>query len=102
MTFLNGLFLFGLFAGLVPVLIHLLARRRAERREFPSLEFLREILYRRIQRARLRQFLLLMLRILAMCALAAALALCRTKPNSLINRLPTNLPASGTNSAARR
>jgi hypothetical protein len=74
MTFLNGLFLFGLFAGLVPILIHLLARRRAAKRDFPSLDFLNEILFRKIQRARLRQLLLLLLRVLAVCALAVALA----------------------------
>jgi len=74
MSFLNAVFLFGLAAGAIPLLVHLLSRRRARKREFPSIEFLKEILYRRIRRARLRQILLLLLRTVAITALAVALA----------------------------
>ena len=42
MHFLNPLFLLGLAASSVPLLIHLLTRRRPRRTEFSSVEFLRE------------------------------------------------------------
>ena len=42
MLFLAPLTLIGLLLVALPVLIHLLARRRARKVDFPSLEFLRE------------------------------------------------------------
>ncbi|HEV8481680.1 MAG TPA: BatA and WFA domain-containing protein [Candidatus Eisenbacteria bacterium] len=74
MTFLNPLFLFGLLASSLPVLIHLLTRRRPRRVEFSSVEFLREVRLAEMRRFRLREWLLLLLRALAVAALALALA----------------------------
>jgi len=73
-TFLNPLFLLGLLAAAVPVLIHLLTRRKPKRVEFSSVEFLREVRLVELRRFRLREWLLLALRVLAVACLALALA----------------------------
>ncbi len=74
MSFLNPLFLFGLAAAAVPILIHLFTRRRPREMRFPSLEFLSEVNRSEIRRLRLRQWLLLLLRTLAVAALALAIS----------------------------
>lgn len=74
MNFLNPFFLFGLGAAALPVLIHLFTRRRPREVRFPSLEFLTEVNQSEIRRLRLRQWLLLALRTLAVAALALAMA----------------------------
>ncbi len=74
MSFLNPLFLFGLLAAAIPVVIHLFTRRRPRERPFPSLEFLAEVNQSEIRRLRLKQWLLLLLRTLAVAAIALALA----------------------------
>ncbi len=74
MTFLNPLYLFGLFAAGIPVVIHLLTRRRPKRIPFSSVEFLREVNVAQLRRFRLREFLLLALRTLAIALLALALS----------------------------
>lgn len=74
MNFLNPLFLVGLAGAAVPLLIHLLTRRRPRRREFSSIEFLREARVVEMRRFRLREWLLLALRMLAVACLALALA----------------------------
>jgi hypothetical protein len=74
MTFLNPLLLFGLAAAAIPLVIHLLTRRRPKRTEFSSVEFLREVRLAEMRRFRLREWLLLLLRILAVACLALALA----------------------------
>jgi len=74
MNFLNPLFLVGLAAAAVPLLIHLLTRRRPRRTEFSSVEFLREARVVQMRRFRLREWLLLLLRMLAVACLALALA----------------------------
>lgn len=74
MSFLNPLFLFGLAAAAIPILIHLFTRRRPRERRFSSLEFLSEVNQSEIRRLRLRQWLLLLLRTLAVACLALALA----------------------------
>jgi hypothetical protein len=73
-SFLNPLFLFGLVAAAVPILIHLFTRKRPRERAFPSLEFLSEVNRSEIRRLRLRQWLLLLLRTLAVAALALAIS----------------------------
>ena len=55
MHFLNPLFLLGLAASSVPLLIHLLTRRRPRRTEFSSVEFLREARVVEMRRFRLRE-----------------------------------------------
>ncbi|MEO6461508.1 MAG: BatA and WFA domain-containing protein, partial [Candidatus Eisenbacteria bacterium] len=74
MTFLNPLYLFGLLAAGIPIVIHLLTRRRPKRITFPSVEFLREVNVAQLRRFRLREFLLLALRTLAIALLALALS----------------------------
>jgi len=73
-NFLNPLFLFGLLAAAIPVIIHLFTRRRPRERPFPSLEFLAEVNQSEIRRLRLKQWLLLLLRTLAVAAIALAMA----------------------------
>ena len=54
MTFLTPLFLLGLAALAIPVLIHLTQRERTAVVEFPSLMFLRKIPYESVKRRRIR------------------------------------------------
>ena len=74
MNFLNPLFLFGLGAAAIPVLIHLFTRRKPREVRFPSLDFLAEVNQSEIRRLRLKQWLLLLLRTLAIALLAIAMA----------------------------
>ena len=75
LTFLNSLFLAGLAAAALPILIHLFSKRRAKEVRFPSLEFLQEVSRKKVRRLQLRQILLLVLRVLiiGLFALAAPL-----------------------------
>ncbi len=74
MNFLNPLFLFGLGAAAIPVLIHLFTRRKPREVRFPSLDFISEVNQSEIRRLRLKQWLLLLLRTLAVALLAMAMA----------------------------
>ncbi len=74
MTFLNPAFLFGLFGMAVPLVIHLLSRRTARRVEFSSLEFLRNLERKSLKRVRVRQLLLLLVRMLLIAAVSLAMA----------------------------
>ena len=72
--FLYPAFLFGLAAASLPILIHLLNRRRLKRIRFPALRFIL-LSQKRISRSyRLRHWLLLALRTLAVVFLALLLA----------------------------
>ncbi|MBD3265281.1 VWA domain-containing protein [bacterium] len=69
MFFLNPSFLIGLFSLSVPVMIHLIARRKRNRVVFSSLRFLRSS-QRRVGRAfNIRQWILLALRVLILTTL---------------------------------
>src|SRR5262245_63363048 len=72
MSFLNPLFLLGLAAVTVPVIVHLVRRTRAPRVEFPSLMFVRRIPQRTIRRRRMQNWLLFALRCLAFLLLVSA------------------------------
>jgi len=72
--FLNGAFLAALVAGAIPILIHLLNRRRVRRVRFSSLEFLDASSQRRMRRVNIRRILILALRTLAVLLLALAFA----------------------------
>ncbi len=74
MSFLAPLFFLGLAALTVPVFIHLTQRERKTVVEFPSLMFLRKILYESVQRRRIRDWLLLMLRLAALAVIVLAFA----------------------------
>jgi hypothetical protein len=73
LSFLNSIFLAGLAAAVVPILIHLFSRRRAKEVVFPSLEYLREISHQKVRRMRLRQWILLALRVLVLALFALAM-----------------------------
>lgn len=73
LNFLNPIFLAGLAAAALPILIHLFSRRRAREVTFPSLEYLQEISRRKVRRMRLRQWLLLALRVLIIAFFAMAM-----------------------------
>jgi hypothetical protein len=74
MAFLNPIFLLGVMAAALPVLVHLVRRTRAERLQFPSLMFLRRIEQKTIRQRRLRNLLLLAMRCMALLLLALAFA----------------------------
>ena len=73
-SFLNPAFLWALPAIAIPVLIHLLSRRRLPEVAFPTTQFLRELEPREIRRLKLREILLLILRTLAILLLVLAFA----------------------------
>ena len=74
MTFLApGLLLLGLAAA-VPLVLHLLQRQQGPRMVFPALRYLKRAEREHATRIRLRQVLLLALRVLALLLLAAAAA----------------------------
>jgi hypothetical protein len=72
--FLNGLFLFALGAVTLPVLIHILNRRRLRRVRFSTIEFIGELNKRRMSKINLRRWLVLFLRALAVALLVLAFA----------------------------
>ncbi len=74
MRSLSPLALAGLALIALPIVIHLLVRRRAGRIDFPSLKFLRETPSFRLRPRRIQQPLLLALRVAAIALLAFGLA----------------------------
>jgi hypothetical protein len=64
MTFLNPFVLFGLAAAAIPILLHLLNKRKLRTVEFSSLAFLKELQKSTMRKITLRQWLLLLLRTL--------------------------------------
>ncbi len=74
MGLLAPLFLIGLAAVAVPVIIHMRLRHRSQVVAFPSLMFISRAPYRSVRRRRLRDLLLLALRCLALALLAVAFA----------------------------
>jgi hypothetical protein len=74
MTFLNPAILFGLFAASIPILIHLLNLRKLKKIDFSTLQFLKELQKSKIRRVKLKQWLLLALRILIILLIVTAFA----------------------------
>jgi hypothetical protein len=74
MALLAPLFLLGLVAVAVPVVLHLSQRARREPVRFPSLAFVRRVPFKTTERRRLRDRLLLLLRVAALALLAVAFA----------------------------
>ncbi len=92
MGFLNSLLLVGLAASALPIIIHLINRRRAVRRSFPALEFLRRSQKKLARSLKVRQRILLALRVLALLLLALAMArpyLLSDEAEAEADRLPT-------------
>lgn len=74
MGFLNTIILaFAAFAA-IPVLIHLLNRRRVKKVYFSSLEYLKSLQKTRMRRLKIKQLLLMILRILAILLIVGAFA----------------------------
>lgn len=74
MSFVGVAFLFALPLAAAPLLLHLFDRRRNERIEWGAMQFLLEASARKTSARRLKQWLLLLLRCLAIAALVLALA----------------------------
>lgn len=74
MNFLNPLFLFGLAAASLPILIHLLNLRKSKKLEFSTLQFLKELQKSKIRKLKLKQWLLLLLRTLIIICIVLAFA----------------------------
>lgn len=74
MDFLNPFFLLGLLAVALPVIIHLINLRRPQKVSFSTLSFFNELRKSTIRRIRIKQYLLMALRALAILFLALALA----------------------------
>ncbi len=72
MTFLNPTFLFALFASAIPILIHLFNLRRLRTVEFSSVKFLKELQRSRIRALKIKQIILLIIRVLAIVFLVLA------------------------------
>lgn len=74
MNFLNPAILYGLFAAVLPLVIHLLSRRRAKNVPFPSIVLLERMKTDRMRRLRLKQLILILLRTLIILAVVLAFA----------------------------
>ena len=74
MSFLTPLFLAGLAGIAVPIIIHLIQKERKNVVAFPSLMFLRRIPYQSVNRRRIRNWPLLLLRIAALAIIVLAFA----------------------------
>lgn len=74
LTFLNPLFLFGLAAGMIPILIHRLTQRKAIPRKFSAVRLLLQSQRVTARPQRLKHLLLLALRILAVMGLVFMMA----------------------------
>jgi len=74
MTFLNPIVLLGLVAAGIPLIIHLFNFRRPQRIDFSSLAFVRELEKTTMRRVRIKQWLLLLMRTLAIASLVLAFA----------------------------
>lgn len=74
MDFVNPTFLFGLFAVIIPVIIHLFNFRRFRRVYFTNVDYIRELKQETRKQSRLKHLLVLIARILAITALVFAFA----------------------------
>ncbi len=74
MTFLTPAFLLGALAATVPIVLHLLRRERLPRVPFSDVRLLRGARFEQTRRQRLRELLLLALRVAALLLLALAFA----------------------------
>jgi hypothetical protein len=72
--FLNSVFLFALGAALLPIIIHLLNRRRIRKIPFSSLKFIEEVSHKRMRKLNMRRALILLLRTAAVLLLVIAFA----------------------------
>ena len=83
-AFLNPLFLFGLGAGILPILIHRLIQRKAIPRDFSAVRLLWKSEQTMARPQRLKHILLLVLRVLAVVSLVLLMARPVTMPRGLL------------------
>ena len=95
MTFLAGSLLGGLVLASVPIIIHILNRRRFQIIDWPPMKYLKLTLKRNRRRIRFEQLLLLAMRTLAVILLILAVARPVIPQNSLASLLP-GLPERAT------
>lgn len=88
MTFLNQALLFGMFAVSIPIIIHLLNRRRFKKVTWAAMRFLNVSVEQNQRRMKLEDLLLLLLR----CALLALLAFAVARP--VVEGFSGSLPGS--------
>jgi flagellar basal body-associated protein FliL len=74
MTLINSSLLLGLILAGIPLILHLVMRAKPKRIEFPALRLLKARQPSNARRMRLRQILLLALRVLLICTLVVAIA----------------------------
>ncbi len=74
LSFLNATLILGTLAAIVPIVLHLIARREPRKVLFPSIAFLTKRFESNRSRLRVRRWWLLAMRIAAVVALATALA----------------------------
>ncbi len=74
MTFLNPIFLWASFAIAIPIIVHLFNFRRPKRIQFSDISLVKEVRKSVVRRLRLRQWLLLLMRCLAILALVFVFA----------------------------
>lgn len=74
MSFAQPLMLLGLLGATLPILIHLINRRRPRKQPFPAMQLLLQSVQRVERRWRIRRFVLLAMRVLLLAALALAAA----------------------------
>ena len=92
MSFLNPILLFGLAAVSVPILIHLLNRRKFQKVVWGAMRFLQTSVERNQRRMRMEDLILLALRCLLVALLALALAR-PARPSPSAPRRPRKSPA---------
>jgi hypothetical protein len=73
-AFLNPLFLFGLAAGIIPIIIHRLVQRHGRVKKFSAVRLLLQSQQNLVRPERLKQLILLALRVLAVTSLALLMA----------------------------
>jgi hypothetical protein len=93
MHFLNPLYLLGLVAASIPVIIHLLVLRKNKTIEFSSIRFLKELQKTEIRRLKLKQILLLILRTLIIVFLVLSFARPVVKSNFPLLKTYSNVSA---------
>lgn len=74
MNFMEPIFLAGLIGALLPLIVHLINRKKAVKVPFPAIKFLLQSQKKVARSIKIRQWLLLALRMLAVALLAIALA----------------------------
>lgn len=74
MSFLSPLFLFGLAALVIPIVVHLLNLRKTSPMTFPTLRFFTELIDKTVKRIKIKEYILLALRLLAVLFMSLALA----------------------------